>query len=73
MAKTHAAGTKAAQTYQTNVQVTYEKAGEDITKYGETSVKKMEEIADQSDETAQHVDDMAIEMQYDMSDIMRVA
>ena len=59
MQQTHNQADQAAQAYQQNIQKTYEAAGENITEYGQKSVEKMQDIANQSQETKNEVSDMA--------------
>lgn len=64
-----AQATKAVSVYQRNTEKSYEAAGENIDKYGQKSVQNMEKIADQSEETADAVDEMTWRMNDDMQQI----
>ena len=61
MANALAATTTAVNQYQANTHKTYEKAGIDIDNYGQKAVKDMQDMANQSDETAEHSEEMARE------------
>ncbi len=71
--KTTQEGNKAVDKYQTNTQKTFEKAGENITTYGNKAVEKMNDIAAQSQTTKDNVTTMAGQMQIDMGQVMTTA
>lgn len=60
---------KAVNTYQTDTQLSFEKAGKDITTYGGIVSKRFEKIAEESEDTAEATEQMAEDMSQYMQDI----